>query len=101
MLFASGCAGPRAAVREAVMLRRVDLALRAYDRFYDSDGSDPELLADIAAWFWRRKHRAPDRVRSDAALSQLRMAGSAGVSSLEHLAQQGSANAFALARSLR
>ncbi|MEM9074922.1 MAG: HEAT repeat domain-containing protein [Myxococcota bacterium] len=82
-----GCAGgPRAAVDSAVEERDVGKALDAYDSFRDADGSDIDLLADVAALVLELEARGEDPQHRNAALSQLRIAGNAGLPTLHRIA---------------
>ncbi len=80
------CAGPRAAVHDAVTARDVPRALGAYDEFREVDGSDVNLLADVAALLLELEALSDDAARSAAAIAQLRLAGTAGAPALDHVA---------------
>ncbi len=78
--------GPRAPLRDALARRDVPDALAAYDSFREMDGADVDLLARIAALVLEIEAASGDLRRRDAALTQLRLAGNAGVPSLRRLA---------------
>ncbi len=83
----AGCAGgPRAPVRDAVGRRDVPAALAAYDRFREVDGTDLALLGEIAALVLEAEALSGEPRRRDAALTQLRLAGNAGLPTLRRLA---------------
>lgn len=82
-----GCGtGPRAQVNTALDARDLAASLSAYDRFYETDGAEPELLSSIAALLLQEEALSgePESVR--ASVLQLKLAGIAGRPSLEKLA---------------
>lgn len=82
-----GCAsGPRAQVNTALNAGDLEASLNAYDRFYDTDGADPDLLSSIAALLLQEEALSGDPVSVRASVLQLRLAGLAGRPSLEKLA---------------
>ncbi|MFK8000909.1 MAG: HEAT repeat domain-containing protein [Polyangiales bacterium] len=82
-----GCAsGPRAQVNTALNARDLSASLNAYDRFYETDGADPELLSSIAALLLQEEALSGDEASVRASVLQLRLAGLAGRPSLERLA---------------
>lgn len=88
LLFALACGGgPRAAVDDAVAAKDVPRALTAYDEFRGSDGSDAALLGEIAALVLELDALADDPERVRAAITQLRLAGTAGLPALVRLAE--------------
>lgn len=82
-----GCAsGPRAQVNTALNARDLEASLNAYDRFYETDGADPELLSSIAALLLQEEALHGDSASVRASVLQLKLAGLAGRPSLEKLA---------------
>ena len=78
--------GPRAAVDDAVAAKDVPRALSAYDGFREADGSDIALLAEIASLVLELEALSDDPERVRAAITQLRLAGNAGLPALHRLA---------------
>lgn len=86
LLVACG-GGPRAAVDDAVAARDVPAALTAYEGFREGDGSDVALLAEIAALALELDALSDDANVTRAAITQLRLAGTAGLASLRRLGE--------------
>jgi HEAT repeat protein len=87
-LGALACAGgPRGRVMSAVDAGDLDRALDEYEDFReDEGGGDGELLAQVAGLALERAVTGDDARERDAALSQLTMAGTAGLPIVERLA---------------
>ena len=90
VLLAACSGGPRAPVQSAVEAGDVALALERYERFRAREGIDEYLLREIARVVLERAATGSDPVLSDAALSQLALAGTAGQPILEDLADDAS-----------
>lgn len=85
LLLACG-GGPRAAVDDAVSAKDVPRALTAYDGFREADGSDVALLGEIAALVLELDALSDDPEIVRASVTQLRLAGTAGLPALQRLA---------------
>jgi HEAT repeat protein len=72
----------------AVEQREVDDALAAYEDHREREGPDGELLAKVARTVLAEQALSGDASRRDAALAQLKGAGTAGEPVLEELAEQ-------------
>ena len=80
--------GPRAPVRSAVESGDVRAALDQYDRYRAREGVDEELLREIAVALLVSAATGDDPRARDASLTQLNLAGHAGVSVLEDLSER-------------
>ena len=87
LLLAACGGGPRAGVYNAVHARDIDGALGAYSQYRDVDGSDAQLLGEIAALVLEDAAIDGDEAVRDAALTQLRLAGTKGRDVLERLSK--------------
>lgn len=85
LIASGGCGGPRRGVDDALTARDLGGALDAYDRFRDTEGADGSLLADVAGLLLELEALSDDDARRDAALTQLRLAGNAGLPTLWRL----------------
>lgn len=88
-LLSTGCAsGPRARVMAAVEVRDADGALDAYERFRELDGPDASLLSEVAALILEDAALSEDAALRDAAMHQLRLAGTAALPLVRRLARR-------------
>ncbi|MGF1469789.1 MAG: HEAT repeat domain-containing protein [Sandaracinaceae bacterium] len=89
-LLAPSCArGPATAVTRAVRARDLPAALSAYDAFRAREGSDREILAQVALLLLDQEARGADAARRHAAIVQLTLAGTRGEPALQGLAGLG------------
>lgn len=72
----------------AVSARDVPSALDAYERFREADGADADLLGYVAALLLEQSALGDDGAARDAALAQLRMAGTEGRPALRRISEQ-------------
>ncbi len=70
--------GAWAPLRDALDRGRFDVALRTYDEAAEREGHDPEVVVELAVLLLRQSIQSGDRRLQDAAVVQLRMAGSRG-----------------------
>ncbi len=87
-LLASCASAPRGRVAAAVAAGDLDGALSAYEDIRRSEGSDAELLAEIAALVLIREAHGDEDARRDAALTQLALAGTRGEPILVELSEE-------------
>ncbi|MBX3269470.1 MAG: HEAT repeat domain-containing protein [Sandaracinaceae bacterium] len=86
LLLAACGAGPRARVAAAVGEGDLDAALAAYEELRRTEGSDAQVLAQLAALVLAGAAESDDASARDAALVQLSLAGTAGAPVLRRLA---------------